>query len=863
MLCSNCKAPLSPDAKFCGKCGQKLAKNEPSKNNTHSSPPSPQQQPKQQKSSQSFKAGKLFLLFGVTAALAGGYGISQLYMTKNTPDTSEIIASADLDSPLSETATPSVTSSKPQEEAKEEKSESPHAADLKAVVEGQLKALEAGDIDKAYNDYVSKEFREATTSEAFQQFIKGLPILAQHRSYSFVETTEEGGKGFVILSLVQDPGKEILIEYTLTQEDNKWKIQGFRVDQFEESETEKTIRSDENKENTDDKTKENTTTLDTDTREDKSTENKSPDNAATMENHPEISKAISTIEGQLNALREHDISKAYQDYTTKEFQQATTLDQYKEAIKDYPLLSESTKVNYDFTHTTLDRDHVTIPVILQKGNDSLLVDVALVKIGNDWKIWGTEVKEATPTLADAAATPTVDRTQDNKTIQTIVEGQLSALRSNDLKKAYDYVSADFQQATPFPAFEEFVKQYPILTNHKSMTFGDVTYEGDKASVVAILQTPDTSNPIEYSLVKIGDQWKVYGFRLLVADQTQLSNTDKGEIIALINDQLAALKEGDIQKSYNFTAKEFQQATPLAAFEDFIKNYPIFKNFKSTSFSNATMDHNTAMMVVTLNAPDQNADVEYRIAKEDNSWKVWSISVVRNTSAAARPSSIKSSDLVQVIENQLEAIRSADYKTAYDKFTSKGFKEATSAETFEAFIHKNPVLSKNKSFTLSNFNFENDIGTVEGTLTSADNETEQVKSRLVYEDKEWKILSINILYALKPASQTTQFTKVDIGTDVDSKGLVINPSTNLQAGQQKITVNVHVQNGTKGTSIEATLQHVESGSKVAPVTTVLDRDGNSIVSYVFSAPNQGWPKGHYQLHLNASTGAQETVEFTIE
>ncbi len=72
-----------------------------------------------------------------------------------------------------------------------------------------------------------------------------------------------------------------------------------------------------------------------------------------------------------------------------------------------------------------------------------------------------------------------------------------------------------------------------------------------------------------------------------------------------------------------------------------------------------------------------------------------------------------------------------------------------------------------------------------------------------------------------------------------------------------------ENGDRGDQVEAVLEHVKSNSNIPPVSAVLDKPGESVVNYVFTAPSQGWPTGKYLLHISSPSGETKVVEFNVK
>ncbi|WP_392538646.1 DUF4864 domain-containing protein [Legionella sp. 227] len=93
----------------------------------------------------------------------------------------------------------------------------------------------------------------------------------------------------------------------------------------------------------------------------------------------------------------------------------------------------------------------------------------------------------------------------------------------------------------------------------------------------------------------------------------------------INQQLSALKSGDIEKAYSYTSKDFQKATSLTDFKKFINQYPSLKNNASAFFNERIIENNIGIVKGTLTAQDgAKTPIEYRLIWEDGAWKILNI-----------------------------------------------------------------------------------------------------------------------------------------------------------------------------------------------------------------------------------------------
>lgn len=94
---------------------------------------------------------------------------------------------------------------------------------------------------------------------------------------------------------------------------------------------------------------------------------------------------VDVVDKQLSALRQKNIEKAYEAYTSKEFQQATSFNQFRRFIESYPIFFHNQSAH--FAQRSI-KDHVAI----LKGNlvsdkhEEIPIEYHLVKEHRKWKI---------------------------------------------------------------------------------------------------------------------------------------------------------------------------------------------------------------------------------------------------------------------------------------------------------------------------------------------------------------------------------------------------------------------------------------------------------------------------------------------
>ncbi len=601
---------------------------------------------------------------------------------------------------------------------------------------------------------------------------------------------------------------------------------------------------------------------------------------------------LKTAEGQLGAIRARDFSRAYYEYTAKDFKAATSLEAFTEFVKSHPALVNNESAN--FNERTIENSVGTLHgTLISRDGGVTPIEYKFVKEGDRWKVLSMRL------VPTGAVSSGVETARVSELVEP-VEAQLAAFRSNDIAKAYfGYVSKDFQETTPLKSFREFVQNYPILTRHHSATFSDGSVDGKQGTIEAILNGPEGSTSVEYKLSKEDGKWKIWSLRLNLPTEAmsrEASASELDDITTPIEALLAYLRAGDYTRAYyEYGAKEFQSATSLDAFREFIKAYPALTEHKTVAFETPTVNSDTATVVAMLTSSNGTTPVEYQLIRGGkNAWKVWSMQILSKSATSGNAPAFNTADLVNTIEAQLTALRSGDVSKAYYAFTSREFQRSTSPSAFEKFIRSHSVLADNQVANFTNLSFKNDVGTFQGLLTSTNGQASRAEFDLVQEDGKWRVLSIQLLpeggttsarnepsgrsyskgtVALndKSSNQTTsngkgsnmELSQLLIGSTVDSEGRVRSPSGRFTSGTGDLHVDLFVRNAATGAKAELIMEHIDSKTRVPPVETRLEQSGDTVLSFIFAPPAHGWPKGNYRLIARSSNGREKVQEFRIE
>ena len=739
---------------------------------------------------------------------------------------------------------------------------------LTSLAQAQLAAIRSHNIDKAYYNYTSKEYQTIHSLNYFKELVNTHPALYENKNANFYDQNIENQSGTLAGTLIAQDNSTAPVIYGFEKEEDGWKIADLQI--YESG----AIRSSSSSSDIAATSAPRSTPA--------STPAKTPAktfNSPSKPNADVISKVTAElkepVEGQLRALEQGDIQKAYDDYVSKEFKQATPMDAFTDFIKSYPELSKHTSVTYG--KGIVENGQGKISALISTDQQSIPIEYVLVRENNAWKIWGFRMLNATPPTEDDTSTPAPQSSEKTPTELTeIIQKNLKSLKDGEIQKTYDEdISTEFKQATSLDAYKNFIKDYPEMTGYQTFKMDEPTQEDDLWVVPVTLTSDKGESKIEFRLAKEADLWKIYGISFVSsASHPKIDENEKKAISPIIEEELEALRKNDLSKAYYaFVSKDFEKATSFEAFKDFIKSYPIFLNNTKDVIEEGYIDGDIRIVRASLQGDKENYLADFQFTKDGDKWKIWGIKIYTDPNKLDIPQD--KDKVTEVIKSQLDAIKSNDISKAYYAYSSDNFKEVSNENDFKKFIENHSVIGKNKSFDIQNISFDRNIATAVANLTSDDNTSKSVEYRMIYSDGDWKILSIQMYHppteekdkssdsSDKGASGNIEFTKAVIGTKVDLKGLVTDPATTFKSDKSELTANIYVTNGTSGESVEVVLEHLDTKSSVPAVKVNLEKNGDSVVNFVFTPPTQGWPTGNYQLHVKSSTGVEKTFDFKVE
>lgn len=580
------------------------------------------------------------------------------------------------------------------------------------------------------------------------------------------------------------------------------------------------------------------------------------------------------VQKQLSSLKNKKITEAYYAFTSKEFQSNTSLEDFQTFVRQYPFILNYTSASITEQEMEKNTGGVLVDFFADSEREGQAI-FNLVKENKQWKILGIEVLSTTE---NEAKDPSI-----TGELIAPIELQLHALQNYDILGAYkDLVSKHFQSQMPFDKFKIYVLKHPILTQFKRFDFKEHYLDGNHG-VVTVLLNPDLDSiSVKYKLIKEDKGWKIDLMKVLTPSQELVPKTpDSTGLISTVEQLLSTFKKGNYEGAYNQYIDELvKKDTPFETFKRFIRNYPAFANYRSINIKEPQIDEKMGHLIVDLLNDEGVTTVEFALKFTGNDWKVEGMHVVNIPSIAEQPNtdqsgkSFKTRELLSMIQGFLNSLRSKEEDKAYKQFTSQNFKYTNSPEDFQKFLKSHPELATSSSSSFEKLMFNNNIATFSGKLFLSDRLYMPIEFDLIQEDGKWKILNI---FTFPPAeispetrdsleaaqSVPIEFTKILLGTSVNDEGNVEHPTTSFRRDSGDINMNLFIKNGVAGTKVEIVVRHVESNSEIPPVNSVLTGDGESELSFVFSPPPHGWPKGSYQVRVSSSTKVYKTFSYKVE
>lgn len=467
--------------------------------------------------------------------------------------------------------------------------------------------------------------------------------------------------------------------------------------------------------------------------------------------------------------------------------------------------------------------------------------------------------------------------------EDVIEKQLEAIHDNRIIEAYySYTTKEFQANTSFEAFKSFVKNHPELARMKELTIIDKEASGPAAYVTGLMTFSDGQEKlVEYNLVKEDNDWKIEGFAFSSAEShlSPLEDIDHEDVHHQEEQQddsddpyymVSSNPPEDREKQFDSVEEEIalSPANPETA---------VHTVSPAPAEAPAAPGEKPIVPMETTAAPTPAQPVSAPAAEPPAltatppaTPETPAAAVPENT---AKPSEeFNSDELFDLVQQQLRALRQNDMIKAYSStYTTKGFRGETSLKDFEDYMRKHLVFSQYRTVEFNKVSLKNGVATLGITLIVSESEKTPVTYTFIKDDGQWKIQHILIPLPeaaeekkeVEQAAGPMEFTKAVFGATVDPQGIIKDPELELKSTTPTIFINLYVKAGVSGTKIDLQLQHVDTGSRTAIVSTTLQKNGDMVLSIGYPPPVNGWLKGTYKLMVNSSTGLKHTFLFIIQ
>ncbi len=124
-------------------------------------------------------------------------------------------------------------------------------------------------------------------------------------------------------------------------------------------------------------------------------------------------------------------------------------------------------------------------------------------------------------------------------------------------------------------------------------------------------------------------WKkvLLGIVVVIAAAVALALLLTGPLVEPVENQLAALRSGDVDGAYAMTSEAFRRAVSRERFAAFLKANPVLMHAADYSFSERKRSNGVGTLKGTLETEDGGrVPVVYKLVEENGAWKILSITL---------------------------------------------------------------------------------------------------------------------------------------------------------------------------------------------------------------------------------------------
>jgi Domain of unknown function (DUF4864) len=225
---------------------------------------------------------------------------------------------------------------------------------ISAPIEKFLQDLKVGQVEEAY-DGTAEQFKNTISFDQFKKFLKKFPIFIEGEGIS-IKSKVSGQTGQARFEMKSED-QETVVDYTLSLEDNNWKIMGIQL-------VEEIAPKDEEGE--------------------------------VIENDQfDTSFLTKIISDQLEQMKQKDLYAAYEDFTSLRFRESTPFDSFARFVDQNSIFTDNQSIA--FGDLTFNNNVATLLVVLtaeEKRHEKVEYD--LIKEDEGWKILSIKIVNNAP-----------------------------------------------------------------------------------------------------------------------------------------------------------------------------------------------------------------------------------------------------------------------------------------------------------------------------------------------------------------------------------------------------------------------------------------------------------------------------------
>lgn len=319
-------------------------------------------------------------------------------------------------------------------------------------------------------------------------------------------------------------------------------------------------------------------------------------------------------------------------------------------------------------------------------------------------------------------------------------------------------------------------------------------------------------------------------------------------LSVVQNQLNSIKNHQLTEAYYaYTSKEFQATTSLDDFKKFINTFPILTHFSEKNLKNMPDQNELKSVKSTFTDASQHfMTLYFQLIKEGEAWKILNIKTTpHEDEVSSHPQNDEYQDILQPIEEQLDALNEGNIKQAYEATTSNEFKKATSFTDFQKFLSKFPILIAQPNFKLidASISMKDRSAVIKAEFQNVSSSAE-IEYILIKKNQGWVIRGIKVLSQKNSPS-----------ADFDVHGLLDPIQSQLKAIQ-----NGHLKSAYEDFTAEAfkkatSFQDFESFLEKYPIF----KNHQSVDFYKLSFDNN---IGIYNALFKGSNNEQRQVEYSL-